>query len=125
MASGLARAPSLTASERHPGQHTLTGTSSFLPERVRGTSAMASSTGRAMPGRELGPDRPRDPVPQAVVQLHPGPQDHKQQQPALAAGVADVDDQAVDGLVQALYDPVELGRAHADAARLRVESNAR
>src|SRR4029450_9486104 len=67
-------------------------------------------------GGQLGPDRGPDAAAQLVVQPGPRAQHHEQQQPPLAAGIAGVDDQAVGDLVQALDDPVELGRAHPDPA---------
>ena len=91
----------------------LTGTSSFLPLSVRGTSGHGVDRVRDVARRDVGAQACVDRRTQPVVHLRARPRHHEQQQHAVAPQAARVDDQRLRDLRQILHHGVKLRRAHA------------
>ena len=102
----------------------MTGTSSFLPDRVRGMAGTASMRSGTWRGDSSDRSAPVMRVPQVVVELRAGCGRDEQDQLAHAVvvivggtlGVVEVHDQAVGDLGERLDDGVEVARAEAHAA---------
>ena len=94
----------------------LTGSSSTLPDSVRGTSRTATTSFGTCRGEQSSRIARADPPHQLVVELGALAQHHEQRHVALAAVERHVDDQRVDDLLDREHGAVDLGRAHAHAA---------
>ena len=97
----------------------MTGSSSFLPDSVRGTAGTASMTSGVCRGDSSLASALRMRAAQLVGQLEAVGQLDEQDQlaePTGVAGVLDVDDEAVGDLVEPLDDGVEVARPEAHAA---------
>ena len=94
----------------------MTGSSSTLPDSVRGTSLTATiSFGHVPRGAVLADPRP-DRLRELLVELRAVAQHDEQRHEVLLALLRDVDDQRVGHLVEREHGAVDLRRAHADPA---------
>ena len=94
----------------------LTGTSSTLPESVRGTSAIARTSLGHVARRAVLAHAPADRGDEVVVELGAVAQHDEQRHPVLLAVARDVDDERVHHLVEREHGAVDLARPHAHAA---------
>ena len=101
-----------------PVRMRFTGTSSFLPDSVRGTDGTASISSGTWRGDSSVRSAARIRAGQVVVELATGRERDEQDEPAEPAAlvVLEVHDQAVGDLGEALDDGVEVARTEAHAA---------
>ena len=116
-ASGFASASRLTAvAGSWPMRMRLTGTSSTLPESVRGTASICRITSGTWRGEQSSRSARADRRDQLVRQLETRSQDDEERHERVRAVERQVDDERVDDLVEREHRAVDLGRAHAHAA---------
>ena len=116
--SGLAsESRDATSALLAPSSIFFSGTSSFLPDNVRGTDGIGVDQVGDVAWGELGAQRVPQPRPQLVVDRRPvGGGDEQDQLAGPALVVLEVDDDAVGDLVEPLDDGVEVARPEPDAA---------
>ena len=113
----MARASRLTVvSAGAPSRIRLTGSSSTLPERVRGTSWICSIEVGDVAGGAVLADPLADPGDEVVVEGGAVAEDDEERHEAFGAGQRQVEHERVDDLVEGEDGPVDLARAHPDAA---------
>ena len=87
-----------------------------MPERVRGTSAICSTQVGDVAGGAVLADPLPDPGDEVVVEGGAVAEDDEERHEAVGAGQRQVEHERVDDLVEGEDGPVDLARAHPDAA---------